>query len=263
MAETALITGASRGIGRAIAAELAARGYDVIGTCRAPRKLAEADRIPGVRYVGLDLARQASVEAFIRKLGDVDVLVANAGESSTGPAEEVPLRRMREIVETNFVSDVRIAQAVLPGMRERGSGAIIFVSSMKGEVPSPFSSMYASTKAALRAFAACLRMEVRRFGVRVSVIAPMYIRTTLPQDVQMSAHSPYAEAVRRVKESRDAMIGRAAEPEVMARLVARILARRAPRAFYTAGRFSRIQAFLARHLPRGMVEATMARRFRF
>jgi NAD(P)-dependent dehydrogenase (short-subunit alcohol dehydrogenase family) len=263
MTGTALVTGASRGIGKAIAAELAARGCEVIGTCRAPGSLAAPDRIPGVSYRELDLARAASVDAFIANLGPVDVLVVNAGESSTGPAEEVPLARMREIVETNFVSDVRIAQAVLPGMRARGGGAIIFVSSMKGEVPSPFSSMYASTKAALRAFAGCLRMEVRRFGIRVSVIAPLYIRTTLPQDVQMAPGSPYADAVRRVKESRDAMLGAAADPAVMARIVTRILESRAPRAFYTAGRLSGIQAFLARHLPRGMVEANMARRFRF
>jgi short-subunit dehydrogenase len=261
MKGTALVTGASRGIGKAIAASLAARGYAVIGTCRSPRKLAAADRVPGVRYLGLDLGREASVEAFLKTVKDVDVLVNSAGVSPTGPAEEAPIGKVRETLQVNFVSAVRLTQAFLPGMRSRGRGAVIFITSMKGEAPSPFSSLYSATKAALRAFAGCLRMEVKGYGVKVAVIAPMYIRTSLPQEVQMAPRSPYADALCRVKENREAMIGRGADPAAVAAVVMKILRSHAPRSFHTAGHFSRVQAFMARHLPRGFVEATMARRF--
>jgi short-subunit dehydrogenase len=261
MKQTALVTGASRGIGKAIAAALAARGYGVIGTCRAPRKLAAAERIPGVRYLALDLMREASVAALVRKVGDVDVLVNSAGVSPTGPAEETPIGKVREALEVNFVNAVRLTQAFLPGMRSRGKGALIFITSMKGEAPSPFSSLYSATKAALRAFAGCLRMEVKGFGITVAVIAPMYIRTSLPQEMLTVPRSPYADALRRVKENRDAMIARGADPAAVAAVVLRLLGSRRPRAFSTAGRLSRVQAFLARHLPRGLVEANMARRF--
>lgn len=258
---TALVTGASRGIGRAIAEALAARGWNVIGTCRNPRALAAQDRIPGARYVSLDLARRRSVEALLRKVKDVGVLVNNAGASLIGPAEEAPIEKVRELLDVNFINAARLTQAFLPGMRARGRGAIIFIGSMKSELPSPFSSFYSATKAALRSFAACLRMEVKEYGIRVSVVAPMYIRTTLPQEMQLASRSPYAAAVSRVNESRDRMIANSAEPDVMARVVVKILARRHPRSFYTAGYLARVQAFLARHLPRWIVEAIMARRF--
>jgi short-subunit dehydrogenase len=133
---------------------------------------------------------------------------------------------------------------------------------MRSEAPTPFSSFYSASKAALRSFSECLRMEVQEYGINVSLVAPFYIRTTLPQESQLADGSSYAAAVRRVKESRDRMIAAAAEPSAVARTVLKILAAPRPRAFYTAGRAAGVQAFLARHLPRRIVEANMARRFR-
>ncbi|HEY9595788.1 MAG TPA: SDR family NAD(P)-dependent oxidoreductase, partial [Spirochaetia bacterium] len=141
------------------------------------------------------------------------------------------------------------------------TGQVVFIGSMRGEAPSPFSSFYSASKAALRSFAECLRMEVRRFGVRVSVVAPWHIRTTLPQEKLAAPRSPYADALRKVKESRDRMIGSAPPPEVVADLVMRIVRSRNPRSFYTAGRNAGLQAFMVRHLPRALVESSSARRF--
>ncbi len=259
---TALVTGASRGIGRSIAAALVAAGWEVIGTCREPRSLKVQDRVPGVRYLPLDLANPRSVEALARKVTDVDVLVNNGGASPVGPAEEAPIEKVRELFQLNLFGAVRLTQAMLPGMRARGRGAIVFIGSMRSEAPSPFSSLYSASKAAVRSFAECLRMEVGGFGVRVSVVAPWHIRTTLPQERLVAAKSGYTEAVKRVKESRDRMIATAPDPDVVADAVMRIVRARRPRSFYSVGRNAGLQAFLIRHLPRGIVEASSARRFK-
>ncbi len=259
---TALVTGASRGIGGAIAQALAADGWEVVAVCRDPDRIPRAQRADAVRYIGLDLAEKRSVDSLVKTVKAVDVLVNNIGASPIGPAEEVPIDKVRELFELNFFAAVRLTQAYLPAMRKRGRGAVIFIGSMRSEAPTPFSSFYSASKAALRSFSECLRMEVREYGISVSLIAPFYIRTTLPQERQFAPGSPYAAAVRRVKESRDRMIAGAAEPAEVARVVLRILAAGRPRAFYAAGRAAGLQAFLARHLPRRIVEASMARRFR-
>jgi NAD(P)-dependent dehydrogenase (short-subunit alcohol dehydrogenase family) len=135
---TALVTGASRGIGKAVTRALLEDGWKVIGTCRDPRSLAQADRVGGVRYVAADLAKPAGVAALMRQAKAVDLLVCNAGASPVGPAEEAPLAKIRENLELNLVSAIRLSQAVLPGMRKRGHGAIVFMGSMRGEAPSRF-----------------------------------------------------------------------------------------------------------------------------
>lgn len=258
---TALVTGASRGIGGAIARALAADGWDVTAVCRDPRKIPRAQKVKGVRYLGLDLSKKKSVNSLVENVKAVDVLVNNIGASPIGPAEEAPIEKVRELFELNLFTAVRLTQAYLPAMRKQGRGAVIFIGSMRGEVPTPFSSFYSASKAALRSFSECLRMEVKEYGINVSLIAPIYIRTTLPQKKQYSAKSSYADAVRRVKVSRDRLIAGAAEPQAVARVVMKILSSARPRAFYTAGRAAGLQAFLARHFPRRIVEATMARRF--
>jgi short-subunit dehydrogenase len=258
---TALVTGASRGIGGAIARALAAEGWEVIAVCRAPGKIPRGERVDGVRYLGLDLSKKQGVDTLVKTVKSVDVLVNNIGASPIGPAEEAPIKKVRELFELNFFTAVRLTQTYLPAMRKGGRGVVIFIGSMRGEVPTPFSSFYSASKAALRSFSECLRMEVKEYGVAVSMIAPIYIRTTLPQEKQYSEKSSYADAVHRVKVSRDRLIAEAAEPQAVARVVLEILASATPRAFYTAGRAAGVQAFLARHLPRRIVEANMAHKF--
>jgi short-subunit dehydrogenase len=215
-----------------------------------------------VRYLPLDLANPRSVDSLARKLTDVELLVNNGGASPVGPAEEAPAEKARELFQLNLFGALRLTQAVLPGMRARGHGTIVFIGSMRSEAPSPFSSLYSASKAAVRSFAECLRMEVRGFGVRVSTVAPWHIRTTLSQEKLVAPRSPYAEAVRRVKESRDRMIATAPEPRVVAKAVMKIVRSRRPRAFYSVGHNAGLQAFLIRHMPRGLVEASSARRFK-
>jgi short-subunit dehydrogenase len=258
---TALVTGASRGIGKAVALSLMENGWEVIGTCRDPKSLAPEKRLPGVRYLPLDLSSPRSVAGLARKAGIVDLLVNNAGESPIGPAEEMPLDKVRGHFQVNLFGPLQLTQALLSEMRVRRGGTVIFISSMRGEAPTPFSSLYSASKAAIRSFAGCLRMEVKPFGVEVSVIAPWHIRTTIPQELLMAPRSPYAGAVKRVKQRRDEMIEHAAEPAVVAGAVLKILRAARPRSFYTVGRHAAFQAFLVRHMPRGFVESVSARRF--
>jgi len=259
---TALVTGASRGIGKAVAAALAADGWYVTGTCRDPRKLSTEERVPGVRYLPLDFSRRGSVEALVRKARPVDLLVNNAGIGSIGPVEEAPLPGVRALFEVNFFGTLRLTQGLLPGMRARKHGTVIFLGSMAAEFPRAFTAFYAASKAALKAMADALRLEVRSSGIRVAVVAPFNIATTFPQENQTRKGSPYAAAVGRVKQERDRMMLEGPGAEAVAETVMDLLGRKNPRAFTPVGHNAQVQAFFIRHLPRRTVEAVSARRFK-
>jgi short-subunit dehydrogenase len=134
---------------------------------------------------------------------------------------------------------------------------IVFIGSIRGEIASPFSAAYSASKAAVRSFSENMRMEVRGYGVRVCVVAPWFISTTLPQEIIASASSPYAKALARVKKNRDRSIAAAPGPETVARTILRLLDRRNPPAFTVVGK--PFLAFLMRHLPRRMVAAATMR----
>lgn len=157
-----LITGASKGIGRALAAALAARGIPVIGTSRRPETI--ADPVPGVRYLTLDQEDDASVEACAAAAGPVEALVNNAGQSQIGAVEDVSMETVEELFRMDFFGLIRLTKAVLPGMRERGRGTIINIGSLTGTFPPPYQSAYAAIKLGLEAFTKVLRQEVGRQG---------------------------------------------------------------------------------------------------
>ena len=177
MKRTALVTGASSGIGKATAAALAARGYQVIGTSRRPSDHA-AD---GVEFVELDLASPESVEALAPVLAGVDVLVNNAGESHSGPFEELPADDLHRLFQVNVLGPVRLTQLVLPGMRERGYGRVVMVGSMLASFPLSYRSSYVASKAALRGFASGARHEYSPFGVWLTTVEPGSINTGISE----------------------------------------------------------------------------------
>ncbi|MBW6458646.1 MAG: SDR family NAD(P)-dependent oxidoreductase, partial [FCB group bacterium] len=122
-----LVTGASSGIGKAIALLLKNEGFEVIGTSRDPDNIKE--KIPGVRYEALDMQDPASIQACAGRIGDIDILINNAGQSQIGPLEEVPMEKIRELFEVNCFGIMQLTKSLLPGMRERRKGIIINVSS--------------------------------------------------------------------------------------------------------------------------------------
>ena len=164
-----LITGASRGIGRATAVALAAQGHEVIATARDVTALAD---LPATLRLSLDVTDQASVDAAIAAAGPVDVLVSNAGATVRAPVETVPLTAVQQLIELNTLGALRVAQAVLPGLRARGQGQLIFVSSIQGRLVIPLIGAYGASKWALEALAETLAIETGRFGVSVHILQP-------------------------------------------------------------------------------------------
>jgi NAD(P)-dependent dehydrogenase (short-subunit alcohol dehydrogenase family) len=169
-----LITGCSTGFGRATAIELTKRGHEVIATARRSETMDDLDATDKLR---LDVDDDASVADAVNSAGRVDALVNNAGFGIQGPVEHVPLPEFRRMFETNVLGAMRMIQAVLPQMRERGSGTIVNVTSLAGLVTPPLGSSYSATKRALEAISEALHYEVGHFGIRVALVEPGYFET--------------------------------------------------------------------------------------
>jgi NAD(P)-dependent dehydrogenase (short-subunit alcohol dehydrogenase family) len=177
-----VVTGAGRGIGRAITLELAHAGFDVIGTVRTEERAtalrAEVERSgAAVRTVLLDVADATScVRAFTRIAGMTDggpwAVVNNAGFAQPGAVEDVDDEQVRRQLETNLVAPARIARLVLPAMRDRRAGRIVNVSSIAGRVSLPMLGWYCASKRGLESVTDALRMETEPFGVKVSLVEP-------------------------------------------------------------------------------------------
>jgi len=216
-----LITGCSTGFGRAAAVELTKRGHDVIATARRPDSIEDldvADRL------ALDVTNDGSVKAAIAAAGELDALVNNAGFGVVGPVEKLPIDEGRRSMETNFFGAVRMIQAVLPRMRERGSGTIVNVSSVAGRVAPPLDGFYAGTKFALEGMSEALHYEVGHFGVRVRLVEPGVFETGFQTNVQHHGMDapPYDELDRQWQTVRGVLIGggEAPGPEVVAGVIA-------------------------------------------
>jgi NAD(P)-dependent dehydrogenase (short-subunit alcohol dehydrogenase family) len=164
-----LITGASKGIGRATVRELAARGHHVVATARNPQTLND---LPAELCLSLDVTDQASVDRAVAAAGAIDTLISNAGETARGPVETTPLAEVDHLFQLNTLGALRVTQAVLPGLRARGGGRVLFVSSILGRLTIPLSAAYAASKWALEAIAETLALEAGHFGVKVVVLEP-------------------------------------------------------------------------------------------
>ena len=168
---TILITGAGSGFGKGAAVQLAARGHDVIASTETQEQAdALAAEHPDLRALKLDVTDQADV-AGAADLG-VDVLINNAGVGVLGPMANVPMDKIRLSFEVNVFGMVALSQAVIPGMKERGHGRIINVSSIAGVLASPQGSPYCMTKHAVEAFTKSLRGELASHGIDVTKVNP-------------------------------------------------------------------------------------------
>ncbi|WP_329066760.1 SDR family oxidoreductase [Amycolatopsis sp. NBC_01480] len=210
-----LITGASQGIGRAIALELANRGHRVIATARRPETLAD---LPVDERLRLDVTDQDSVDEAMAAAGEVDVLVSNAGATLRAPLESVPLAEVERIYQLNTIGALRVAQGVLPAMRERGSGRLVFVSSIQGRLVLPVIGAYGASKWALEAIAETLAIETRPFGVKVSIVQPGAVATNGAGQTGtfFTDDDPYAPLYRQL----GALRGEVVTPEEVAAVVA-------------------------------------------
>lgn len=205
-----LITGCSSGIGRASAIELTRRGHQVIATARRVETLRDLDV---AERLALDVEDEATVDAAIGASGHIDVLVNNAGVGLGGPIESVPLPDVRHIFDVNVFGAVRMMQAVLPRLRNAGSGVIVNVSSVAGRVAAPLGGFYASTKWALEAISESLHYEVGHFGIRVVLIEPGAIDTNFGTNRHEHGEDvpPYDE-LRRQWERADSVLSGGKQP---------------------------------------------------
>ena len=254
---TLLITGASSGIGKATAALFAERGYQVFD-------LSRRGTIP------CDVTNEESVKSAVaevmRRTDHIDVLILNAGFGISGPAECTPIVDVRRQMEVNFTGAVTVVQHLLPYMRQRRQGRIIFTSSVAAILPIPYQSFYSASKAAINAFALALQNEVRDYGICVSVLMPGDVKTgftaarkkvnTSTRNAQLSASYPHAEQAVAAME-RDEQHG--LTPQTMARCLYRIATARHPRPQYIGGAEYHLFAFLHWLLPQRLVNYIVGR----
>ncbi|MDT0318588.1 oxidoreductase [Streptomyces millisiae] len=268
-AKTALVTGASSGIGEATALKLKELGYTVYGAARRTERLESlADR--GVLPLGMDVTDDASmragVERVIAESGRIDVLVNNAGYGSYGAIEDVPMAEARRQFEVNVFGAMRLAQLALPHMRAQHGGTIVNITSMGGKIHTPLGGWYHGTKFALEALSDCLRMEARPFGVDVVVIEPGGIATEwggiaadhLRETSGSGAYAKQADAVA-ASLSSEVNAKRNSPPQVIADAIGKAVTARRPRTRYATGFAARPLITLRRVLPDRAFDAVMRR----
>jgi NAD(P)-dependent dehydrogenase (short-subunit alcohol dehydrogenase family) len=261
MTKSVVITGANSGIGKATALELAAAGYDVIGTARSEAKANELHdaataRNVQLRTVVLDVADADSTEHGFKEIAEMTgggpwAVINNAGFAHSGAIEDVSDDDARYQLEVNLIAPMRIARLVLPGMRERGEGRIINISSIAGRVASPMAGWYSASKFGLEAATDALRVEVEPFGVRVILIEPGGFGTGIWAEGQKrlpaEVSGPYADAYARTH----AATGRAStlfpDPVWVARVIRIALSNPVPLARYLVG-VDAVGAFLGQKL---------------
>ena len=254
------MTGASSGIGRATAAALVARGYRVLGTSRDP---AAAPAVDGVEFVALDLNDDASIDRLGPTLAGVDVLINNAGESQSGPLEDLPGDAVRRLFQTNVFGAVRLTQLALPGMRARGYGRVVMVGSMVASFPIAYRSSYVASKAAIRGFATAARYELTPFGVWLTTVEPGSIRTGISErrTTYVAEDSVHAEDFATVLSALNSN-ERGGTPvgQVVRTIIAAVEAER-PRPFYAVGSGAPLVFALRRLITRRAAERMIQRRY--
>ncbi len=261
----ALVTGASSGIGKATAERLAEAGYKVYGTSRRGAQAGQQS----FEMLALDVTSNESVEAavgeLIRREGRIDLLVNNAGFGvAPAGAEESTIEQAKSIFDTNFYGMLRMTRAVVPHMRQQGSGRIINISSVLGFLPAPYMALYAATKHAVEGYSESLDHELRTRGIRVSVVQPAYTKTgfdsnLLEPDAKLNEYGKIRAALdKRVKE----LVGGGDEPSVVANTVVKAANAANPKISYTAGSLACQLKFLRRFAPAFLLDAGLRKDLR-
>jgi NAD(P)-dependent dehydrogenase (short-subunit alcohol dehydrogenase family) len=257
--KTALVTGASSGIGEATALQLAELGYTVYAGARRVDRMSDlAER--GIRTRAVDVTDDRSmvalVETIIADTGRIDVLVNNAGYGLYGALEDVSIEEARRQFEVNVFGLARLTQLVLPQMRAQRNGCIVNISSMGGKIWEPLGGWYHASKFAVEGLSDSLRVEVAEFGIKVVIIEPGTIRSewsgiAADKLESTSANTPYARQAKLVGAGLRSVerLPIAAGPEVVAEVIAKAVQSPKPRTRYPAGGGARGMLLAERILP--------------
>ncbi|MDB5988279.1 MAG: family NAD(P)-dependent oxidoreductase [Nevskia sp.] len=212
---TALVTGASTGIGAVYADRLARRGYDLVIVARRKddlEKLAtklRAETGVQIRVLPADLTAEsdlAQVEKVLREDAAINLLINNAGTATIGPLADADIARLHREIQLNIVAPTRLAHAAVPGLVARGHGAIVNIASVMSQMVQPGNSVYGGTKAYLLHFSQVLEQEVAGSGVRVQTVLPGATRTAIWDDSGVELHDLPAEMIMEVDEMVDAAL---------------------------------------------------------
>jgi NAD(P)-dependent dehydrogenase (short-subunit alcohol dehydrogenase family) len=263
--KTAIVTGASSGIGEATAERLVKAGYTVYGTSRRGARVGTRS----FHMLSLDVTSDASVEAAVGEVmrleGHIDLLVNNAGFGvAPAGAEESSIEQARSIFETNFFGLIRMTRAVVPHMRRQRSGRIINIGSVLGLLPMPYGALYAATKHAVEGYSESLDHELRTRGIRVLVIEPAYTKTQfdtnlLEPDAKLDEYREIRAALGKVLKE---VMATGDEPGVVADVVLKAANAKRPKLRYPAGRLANRLRWLRRFAPAGVVDAGLRKDLR-
>ncbi|OXS78857.1 oxidoreductase [Kocuria marina] len=243
--KTALVTGASSGIGESTARKLQSLGFTVYGAARRVdrlEKLAKDGILPLAMDVTDDQSMQDGIARIIEETGRIDVLVNNAGYGSYGALEDVEIDEGRRQFEVNVFGAIRLAQLALPHMRAQHAGTIVNITSMGGKLHTPLGGWYHGTKFALEALSDCLRIEVAPFGIHVVVIEPGGIATewggiaadNLDNSGESGAYKKQAAAVAKSLRS-EANANRNSPPSVISDAIGKAVTADRPKTRYAVG----------------------------
>ncbi len=261
MEKVVFISGVSSGFGKTTAELLASRGFKVYGTSR---KGASDEGTP-YSVLKMDVRDPVSVQTAISQVlvreKRIDVLINNAGISAISPLEHTPLDEVIDMMDTNVYGALRVCQAVLPDMREQGSGLIINISSIGGLIGLPFRGIYATSKFALEGMTESLSMEVRPRGITVCLVEPGDYNTNIGQNrriVPLPVGSVYQAITDRLIKTVEDQMSIAPDPAPVAEMIYRIIKHPNPRLRYKVGSFlEKLSVFLKIILPGRLFEKTI------
>lgn len=264
-----LVTGAGRGIGLAITRHMSARGWEVYAGARSEGALRELADLPRVNPIRLDIADRDSVAALSDALpSTLDSVVNNAGVVVNGPVEGLTLDDLSWQLEVNVVAQIAVTQAVLPKIRA-AKGRIVFISSVSGLITTPGTGAYCASKYALESLADALRIELRPWGIAVSLVEPGPIRTDIWGEIlvdhdRMVAgladehRALYAPQLKGTRKLLARMQKTAADPEKVVRAVDHALTARRPKSRYLLDTASRVQKLVLGLTPTALNDAAFA-----
>ncbi|NWA40658.1 SDR family oxidoreductase [Pseudomonas reactans] len=260
-----LITGCSSGIGRALADAFKATGYTVWASARRPEDVA-ALAAAGFNAVELDVNDSTALQRLAEQLGELDVLVNNAGYGAMGPLLDGGTEAMQRQFETNVFSIVGVTQALFPALR-RSKGLVVNIGSVSGVLVTPFAGAYCASKAAVHALSDALRMELAPFGVRVMEVQPGAINTHFAKNAGAQAEllineqSPWWPLRDGIRARSQASQDKPTPANVFAADVLKAVEQSRPPRLLRSGNGSRALPLMAALLPKALLEKVLKKRF--
>lgn len=265
-AKRALVTGASSGLGKAMAERLVAQGHSVVGTGRRVDDGAVAN---GVILVRMDITDEASVhrgvQEALKRMGGIDVLVNNAGLGIQGPAQDIEPGLAMRLLDTNVLGAHRLCRAVLPGMRAQKSGLIINITSVAANFGLPYRAFYSASKAAVDRYGEALSIEVKPFGIHVVTVQPGEFNTNIPNARlrPTSVSEPYRKGYDRAMEILGSSLHYSRDPDELALVVAKIIATPRPASVYRVAQgVQKLSVLLKKLLPGRQFEKMVGKHYK-